>query len=329
MNNIVKQKDRKIIISVIIPCYNSDKNIEKTLKSLESQSYDKFEVVIVNDGSTDNTESVIKKYLESSNLNVKYILQKNSGVSSARNKGLEIARGEYITFLDSDDVYNNKFIEKLLGVLVEKGVDTAYCCYSRDIDLILQNNNKKDMIVEVLHHEKLMRNFMYRIGPCAFVNFVYKKSIIDCNNIRFTDEVRYGEDLEFTWKYICHCETAAFIDENLYGYYNNPESAINTISWEITQALSSVKRVESYLANQGDNFFSEYKNYMYDRTIWAIAKDFSVNKNKELFKKFINEYDVKSSMKNMIIKSNNILIKASSIIFYINPILYYRLMSKM
>lgn len=324
---IVKEE---YLISVIIPCYNAEKNIDKTLSSLEDQTYKNFQVIIINDGSTDKTDFIIKKYLSKSSLNYEYICKENSGVSSSRNLGINISKGKYITFLDSDDIYNYKYIESLYNMLISKNVDTVYCCYSRDIDKVMSIKQNNDMNKsKYLTHKELMKSFMYRKGPCAFWSFIYKKSIIDKYKIKFTEKFKYGEDLEFTWKYLTHCKDGIFIDEELYGYRDNPESAINNISWRITDVIKAIKSVELYMEHNREPFLEQFKNYMYHRTIWSVAKDFSQNGNKELFEKFTNEYNVKKSMRIMLKQSSNILIRLSSLLYCINKKYFYCILSKL
>lgn len=313
-------------ISVIIPCYNAEKTIEKTLNSLEKQSFVDFEVVIINDGSKDSSDSIIKKYIENSNLEINYIIQENAGVSSARNVGLAMARGKLITFLDSDDIYHRDYIKILSQSLDRNNTDTAYCCYSRNVgDLYNDANDKYVYDSIVFYHNELMSNFMHRKGPCGFFNFIYKKSIIVDHGIKFTLNTKYGEDLEFTWKYLSHCEKGVFVDIELYGYYDNPDSAMNNVKWSMVEVLSSIKRVEEYLKYRKDSFYPEFCSYMYDRTVWAVLKDFSRSSQKDLYYKLAKDIDAKKSMQNISKNSTDIRIKISALMFCINEDIFYYL----
>ncbi len=316
------------IISVIVPCFNAGKTILKTLNSLEDQQFNNFEVIIVNDGSFDNSDIVIKKFITNSKLNIQYKVQKNSGVSIARNVGLEISKGNYIVFLDSDDVYHKNFLNTLYTIFTKYDVDTIFCSYTRNIEELKSNNSKFGKIKH-LNHEQLMTYFMYRKGPCAFVNFLYKRDILEKYNIKFEDKCKYGEDLEFTWKYLSHCRNGIFLNLKLYGYYDNPNSAVNNINWNITNALDSVKRVEDYLLKYNDEYYIIYKNYMFDRTIWAIMKDFAYSDNKDDYQKLIDLYNIKVSMQNMMKRSNSLLIKLTALFYLINPYFFYWFIAKL
>ena len=115
-------------VSVIIPVYNGEKSISTSLDSLVRQTHRNFEVVVVNDGSVDGTEKVIKSYADELNLN--YVYQDNAGVASARNKGMELAKGMYVTFLDADDHYEPSFIEKMHRKISSSNSDICYCGYN-------------------------------------------------------------------------------------------------------------------------------------------------------------------------------------------------------
>ena len=315
----------KPIISVIIPCYNAEKTIVSTLESLEKQSFKNFEVIIVNDGSIDRSHYLIEERLKLNILNVKYILQENFGVSVARNSALEQVTGEYIVFLDADDVYHKDFLRFLYTYISNNNVDTVVCKYSRNIDSIVNSVNNNICNIEKLNHLELLNFFMHRKGPTSFFTFIYKKKIICDFNIWFNPTLKYGEDLEFTWKYLIHSKHGLFIDKALYGYSDNPSSAMNNISWRVTDVLISVKNIEKYLYNTKDEFYVSYKKYMFARTLWAILKDFSYYGKKTLFVELCNEYDTKIYINNLIKLSNNLKIKISSKIFCTSRQLFYDL----
>lgn len=318
-----------IEVSVIVPCYNAEKYIIQTLKSLENQIYKNFEVIIINDGSKDLTEKVIKEYIVNSNLKVNYKKIKNSGVSTARNIGISYAKGTYIVFLDSDDIYHKEYVKALYNAIELEKNDVAYCCYSREVEEVFngtdRNEEKQDIL---LSHIELMRNFMYRKGPSGFWSFIYKKSIIENKKIEFNKNLKYGEDTQFTWKYLVHCNKGKFINRKLYGYRDNEFSAVNNISWNIIDSVKAVEEVEKYLEKYNDEFSDEFNEYMKYRTIWAAIKDFSKCENKELYNRTFNEYDVKKAMKQMIFNSNDIRIKITSAICCLNKNLFYNLIKR-
>ena len=136
------------LISVVIPAYNAEQFLDETLESVLSQTYENWECIIVNDGSTDNTESIAKKWCEK-DARFCYFYKENSGVSDTRNLGIKEARGEYITFLDADDLYMPNFLEVCLENLVEKDVDliAPKMLEFRDVrNGVIEDEDKKDYL---------------------------------------------------------------------------------------------------------------------------------------------------------------------------------------
>lgn len=313
------------LVSVIIPCYNSQDTILMTLISLENQSLKEFEAIVVNDGSSDSSDEIIRNYIKTSSINFNYIIQENSGVSSARNTGLIHAKGKYITFLDSDDIYHKDFLKKLTNLMEKKTVDTAFCNYTRDIkNLEINGYYENEDKITVLNHNDLMMSFMHRKGPCAFFTFIYLREIIEKHKLEFPIDTKYGEDLEFTWKYLSYCKSGAYLDRALHGYMDNPNSVMNNVKWSMVDSIESISRVEEHLKCVNDSFYQQFSNYMHARTLWSVMKNFSIAGKKDLFNRLILKYDVKNSMK-ILLKTNNILIKLSALIFLIHPNLFYRI----
>jgi len=320
MNEIkfINQKDP--IITVIVPCYNAQDTITETLMSLERQTFKDFEVIIVNDGSTDKSHFLIEEKLKNQPFCSNYIIQENSGVSVARNRGMDEAKGSYITFLDADDVYCDYFLEVLYEQIMLKNVDTVVCSYTRDINAIKEKVFSNSKNVD-LSRKDLLEFFMYRKGPCSFFTFIYRKEIIEKHRIYFNSNLKYGEDLEFTWKYLIHSRNGVFIDEALYGYYDNPFSAMNNISWRKTDVLKSIKNIENILYNEADEFYNTYKNYMFSRALWAVAKDFSFQGQKDFFNRLSKDYDVTRNFKNC--KAEDWRVKYTTKLFLLNRHVFY------
>ena len=209
-------------ISVIIPVYNTEKYVEKCLESLAKQEMKDFEVIIVNDGSTDNSENVIKNYMQSSKLNIKYLEKENGGLASARNYGVEKASGKYISFLDSDD-----YLDKNLFSELEKYID-------KDIDLIkfkMKTVDEKGKVIEKLDgpvfdicsgkqaYEKLCTSDKYMDPACIYL---YKREFFVENNFKY--KLRYHEDFGLTSLIIVQAKTVVSTDICGYNYLQTEES---------------------------------------------------------------------------------------------------------
>ena len=176
-------------ISVIIPAFNAEKNIKNTLESLLNQTFENFEVILVNDGSSDNTESVVKEFMAIDN-RIKYIYQTNSGVAIARNTGIDNSSGNYISFLDSDDYYDKFYLEKMYKKIKEENGNICYCGYNLTNGSTRKNKTK-------FNSDNLLLDFI--LGKikvhisCVLIN----REFLLNQNIRFPKGVQWGEDFEF------------------------------------------------------------------------------------------------------------------------------------
>lgn len=203
------------LVSIIVPIYNKSSTIDRCVQSLLNQSYSILEIILVNDGSIDDSEKKCSKYMN--DVRVKYIAKKNGGVSSARNKGLEIARGEFIIFVDADDSVESNFVEYLLKEMV-KGFDLAVC---GKINHYWNNQKIKCgfVIREVQEIKELDSQFIKLFQSDFFnssVSKIYRKDMI---HEYFDENLSYGEDLSFVLNYLKGISKVSILPDCLYNYY--------------------------------------------------------------------------------------------------------------
>ncbi len=183
--------------SVIVPAYNGEKYIEETLDCLLSQTEQDIEVIVVNDGSTDSTGDIITRYAEKDS-RVVPVHQANAGVSAARNNGIECARGEYIIFIDSDDLLSNDAFERLYAALASTGADLAIFRVQSFGDGVNQYNPIVDELIKETdincYDKRLLRNFLVS-------NKVYRAELLKSSGVRFPS-MRYSEDGAFFMQFV-------------------------------------------------------------------------------------------------------------------------------
>lgn len=311
-------------ISIIMPCYNCEALIDETLESLEQQTCKDFEVICVNDGSKDTTAEKLEAWKAKGAFAMKVIHQENGGVSRARNRGIQEATGEYLMFLDSDDLYHPEYVCLMLDAQEQEGVDIAYCRLSRNMEEAMTCDAGSVQAVRQTQ-KQAMDKLLFEMGKYGFYCYTYRRDVVMNNHIEFDVNTKFGEDREFNWKYMCHCQTAAWIDLPLYGYRINPLSATqSSSSWRKTDLLAAVKRIEAYLDEQNCAYSDTFKDYMYARAMWAVAKTFATTKNKEAFQRLTKEFDVRKCMKRTA-KDNSKLVMIASWCYLIHPSLFYKL----
>lgn len=192
-------------VAIIIPVFNSSKYLKECLNSVLNQTYTELEIIIVDDGSTDNSLTIIEEY-SSLDSRIKYKSILNSGVSVARNTGIEMAESNYIVFVDSDDYIDPFLIETLIR---DKDVDFVLCGYevencwnNKSFRYVCPqfNGNISDFCNRIIDY--LTPPFL--LGPCFKL---FKKELIICGNIRFPIDISYGEDAEFVLSYLEYVNT--------------------------------------------------------------------------------------------------------------------------
>ncbi|WP_196805730.1 glycosyltransferase [Butyrivibrio sp. WCD2001] len=204
------------LISIVVPVYNVEDYLEECLISIAKQTYKNIEVLIVDDGATDGSAIIAKKYADSDNRFI-YIKQKNGGLSAARNRGIDEAKGEYIAFVDSDDWVDEKYIELLYNNLIETGADVSVCGFIKESDIRDTYTYKKD---EVLSRSKSMA-VLGNIFPKEYLlmvvtwNKLYRKSIFD--KVRFK-EGKIHEDEYAIHRVIDETSMVSTMTDALYHY---------------------------------------------------------------------------------------------------------------
>jgi glycosyltransferase involved in cell wall biosynthesis len=294
---------KKIKVSIIVPCYNVEEYVEKSIMSLVNQSLKEIEIIAVDDGSKDNTSKILDELASKYNA-VKVIHKKNEGVSIARNTALKEAQGEYIGFLDSDDWANENMFEKLYEKAKEEDFDVVVCDTNAiypDKVVHISCNIREDNV----DAKELMLN-----AYAVIWNKIYKKDVIE--GIIFKEHMTFCEDVQFLYMVYSKINSIGVILEPLHNYLQRPGSLTYTYNEKLYQLINSLDDIISYYKKEKK--FTTYKSeleYSYVRYLYAtFIKRLAKTKNKKEFnrgvkyviQKVMNEFpDFK---KNKYIKTN-------------------------
>lgn len=231
------------LISVIVPVYNVEEFVKKCLDSLVRQSYKNLEIIVIDDGSTDNSGRICDEFAEKEK-NVKVFHRKNGGLSDARNFGIKKAGGEIIAFVDSDDFVDEEYIGVMYGKMVQKDVDVVVCGYNFV-------KPKKD----VLSGKNAVIKLLTEHGNIDIVawNKLYRKSLFADNEIWFPKGKKH-EDTLTTYKVLSKARKVVYLDEVLYFYNERPGSITKTEKIEERLAMRELAAEEavSYFKKDSD-----------------------------------------------------------------------------
>ena len=234
-------KMNKYKVSIIIPVYGVEKYISKCLESLVNQTLNDIEIIVVNDGTKDNSQKIIDKYVKKYPGKVKSFIKENGGQGSARNYGLKQANGDYIGYVDSDDYVELEMYEKLYNKAISDNLDIAICGNYN----VSEDYKNKKVDLEFIKFEDNKINALF--GKKAVWNKIYKKSIVE--KLEFRSKVWY-EDFDFSIKAICSAKKIGYVNEPLYDYLLREGSTMNNSNvirnLEILDAFNEIVKDKKY-----------------------------------------------------------------------------------
>lgn len=319
-------------VSIIVPVYNGQDFINRCLNSLINQTYSNVEIIVINDGSTDNSLDLLKKY----NDKIILINKENSGVSDSRNLGLEKASGDYIMFCDIDDWYEKVTVEK--AVCEIGNYDLLKYRETRvfsDGSSIKRKENLAPMLYEKEKIDIVIRRLFDLSWATHIYCFIYKTEIIKKNNIRFNSKIRYGEDANFILQYLLKVKNIKVIDEYLYNYYENINSVTNNYS-SIFKNMENLQIFRSEtLKILGNKYKKELDQFFLNLILLFLEKPFDILKTKKEIKDYYKK--ICNSLNGLVndLPSNNYSKKWKFLIYlikhnrYIFLYLYIKLYLKM
>lgn len=303
-------------LSVIVPVYNGEKYIEDCLNSIINQTYKNLQIIVVNDGSTDNTKSILSD-ISKKDSRIQVIDKENGGVSSARNVGLEHATEDCITFVDDDDTVDLDMYELLMNYIAQ-GYDIAHCGYKKISKEKVKLVNGTGKVITQNNVEALECLISGRLFVGSLCNKVYKRSLFKC--IRLDETLKINEDVLMNYQVFKNSKKTIFIDEAKYNYFERDESSCkNTNSikkWEdclkVAEIISNDCK-ETYLHDIALNKYIGALIVLY--RVYYYSKDINCKKNLKHIRKHLKSFYKK---KHIIGRKN----KISSILIIYLPYIY-------
>lgn len=271
-------------ISIIVPIYNAEKTLHRCINSIICQSYQNWELLLIDDGSTDNSSVICDEYVRKDE-RIRVFHKENGGVSSARNVGLDNVKGEWITFVDSDDWIENEMFD-IFNLLV----DTDFiCCYyiaegwkewvsSPYKNKIYRQANMSDFLTECL------------LKSVFICGKFYKKEIIKKNKMYFDTNISYSEDTLFIYQYICYIKSVRTFSEAFYHYDKNESSLSNRCeewgiySYTLKRELDVINQLGNIFQWNPENVRNETTLFFVNRYVYYLSKNMSFCEIREKLK---------------------------------------------
>ncbi|HFU4127591.1 TPA: glycosyltransferase family 2 protein [Streptococcus suis] len=257
------------LVSIVIPVYNSEKTIGRLISILKQQTYDKIEVIIVNDGSTDRTLSIITDSVDLDD-RFKIFTKKNEGVSMARNFGISQITGKYVTFVDSDDLLLTNSIQLLLDNIRKSDSDFSIGSYTRTNSIINRTNFKGNYETSYIKKEEIKLKILYPNKDNKFQNMnfrtvwgkLYKTRILRENSIQFPTGLKLFEDGLFNLLYLENIENVSILEDTVYIYNVSETSAVHKIYSDMPEIYDKIKSNLQNISLKHRNDGNEFVNYL-------------------------------------------------------------------
>ena len=265
-------------VSIIVPIYNAQIFLKKLIENLTNQTYKNIEIILVNDGSTDNSLTICNE-LQKHDSRIKVIDKENGGVSSARNKGIEVSNGDYVTFVDSDDNIDEDYIRKMVENIEDE------CC-------LIKCNYRNKLKEEKLNRDKYLEKIISGeiLGVCW--GYLFRKDLLE--DIYFDEKTSYMEDTVFIIQYLLRIKNVKIIDNDLYIHNYNLESLTvskSNIEKKIDGYLYSISEIEKILS-QKNIYSNKYKEFLNNRKIKIIEAEFAKLDSLEEIKYLLNKKNI-------------------------------------
>lgn len=288
-------------VSVIIPVYNGEKNLENTVKSILTQSLQDLELILVDDGSNDTCARLCDSIADSDQ-RVKVLHKNNGGISSARNVGIDNAAGEFLAFVDQDDEVEATMYEELL----KKAEDKDYDIVISDFNLIYPDHiiTYKTFDIHDNYSDTYKDMLMHGYGGNVW-NMIMRKSLVNSINLRFPEHLRHGEDWYFTFRLFLNTEKVAKVDKSFYQYnLGNPSQVSNNLDERfLFCCMENIDEVIEYMKNKG--VFHTYRdqiyqlvlqtktNFVYDPKYYSYINTWRPESNKDIVNSKIISFKMK------------------------------------
>lgn len=264
------------LISIIIPVFNVEKYIEKCVNSLLDQTYKNIEIILINDGSADNSGAVCES-LAKNDSRIVVLHQNNSGVSAARNNGLDVMKGEFVTFVDSDDYVDSQFIECLYNALSINNADIATCGHYRvefdgSLKKIYHLSDNPEEIICMSGKDSIINIFYEKICSASSGSKLYKRELF--KNLRFPDYIM-GEDTFVVYHTFKDSTLIAHTNKPLYYYVQHSDSVTNNKSnffkfYDYVKLYDHI--INSDASDRSSEYFRSLANRLIENNFWVYMK---------------------------------------------------------
>lgn len=277
-------------ISIVIPVYKVGEYIENSMRSICNQKYRDFEVVLVDNNSPDNSIEIAEKVLKAGKICYKVVKQTIQGLPAARNKGIEMSRGEWIISIDPDDTISPRFLSDLYGCAISDNLNVVFSKYDevKEDNLFCFPEENKENAIEIYEKQEVLNLLLVRKLPLMVSNMLFNKSWFLANNFCFDEDVILGADLITLWRILIKTEKVGFINKYLYNHFFRPDSLMTAPNWDkIKSNLKGYDRLRLYVTENESELLGDW---IYARSIYGFIAPLCIYGDKTTYKEYLHLY---------------------------------------
>ena len=308
-------------VSVIIPIYKVGKYIENSMKSVASQYFKDFEVILIDNNTPDDSIEIAENILKGTDVNYRVVKQPIQGLPAARNKGIEEAKGEWIVSIDPDDTISSFFLKELYDLATNNGLNVVFSSYDEVSDNLFEFPHEQDTnAVSFFSKEEILDQLLSRKLPLMVSNMFINKNYFTSNGFEFDQNVILGADLLLLWRIMMETPRIAVFNKCLYNHYERPDSLMTAPSQKkVDSNLSGYKKQLATFERLTNKEFAEW---IYSREVYALLSTISIHGTYDMFKYNIRTYytnfvyDSLSRFPNKYIRIMNVFAYRFSAAFY-------------
>lgn len=308
------------MVSIIIPVYNGQHYIRSIVEDFAGQVYEDFELIFVNDGSTDDSLRYLRSCQEKSRMHISVVDQCNQGVSSARNAGIAEAQGDWMCFCDVDDAVTQTYLSDMLSVVTKEDVQMVFCRHEL-VGTLSDRDGRDDTgtgATVVLDKLTCLRDFLYGRLRVGCWSLMVKAEVLKANHLEFAAGYRYGEDIHMVWRAIANCAHVAYLDKTLYYYLQRPGSAMSKFDESRFDACRLMRSLESFFDTVDAEFSREFRHYGAARMMWSIVWQASMLCDTNHYLAFIRQNHARAEL-GRLLTFPDFKVAASSFVFLFSP----------
>lgn len=291
-------------VSVIVPVYKVEKYIEESIRSICEQDYQNIEIILVNDGTPDSSVKLAQKVAANYSITLSVVNKENGGLPSARNAGIKIATGEYICFIDSDDMISVNHIADLVNACNQYKTKVSYADFQLTYESNRCGKDSTHNAASCIAHEVLLRDFLVRklkIHCCALL---IDRQYLLSHNLWFNEKLRYGEDIDFMWRLFPTLDAIAYTGNSTYLYLQRAGSLMTSQSMERVVTLLDIFKITINQLLLEYPYDKKVLKYLYGKAALAFYRTFAETSSYELFIELLQKTNYRKNVWRVIFIGN-------------------------